>query len=133
MKRTDNITQHTRSAPARNSTVSPARMIIEAHMQRNLMEPINTSQAAELAGVPRWKAGNIMSNMKTEGRVRAVGTEGGRIVYVWHTSPMRAEKARPADMARPRTHVNASQPTGTTHWWRGFMSRMGMARGGAGA
>lgn len=130
MKHTDDITRHTRSAPVRNSTLSTTRQILEAHMQRNLLEPINTSQAAELAGVPRWKAGNIMSNMRTEGKVRAVGTEAGRLVYVWHTSPMRAEKARPADMALPRTHVNASQPTGNTGWWRCFMGRMGMARGG---
>ena len=130
MKRTDSITRHTRSAPVRNSTLSTTRQIIEAHMQLHLLEPINTTQAAALAGVPRWKAGNIMSNMKTEGKVRAVGTEGGRIVYVWHTSPLRAEQARPADMAQPRTHVNASQPTGTTGWWCNFMRRMGMARGG---
>ena len=130
MKTTDNVLKHTRSAPVRNSTLSTTRQIIEAHMKLHPMEPINTSQAAELAGVPRWKAGNIMSNMKTEGKVRAVGTEAGRIVYVWHTSPLRPAKDRPADMAQPRTHVNASQPTGNTRWWGSFMARMGMARGG---
>ena len=96
MKSNDSVIRHTRSAPVRNSTRSAYRIRLEDHMKANQLEPITSTQAGVVAGVPTWKANNILTNMKTDGQVRMVGKVNGRMTYVWKTSPIKSP-----DVARP--------------------------------
>lgn len=102
MNKTDSVIRHTRSAPVRNSTRSAHRIKLEEHMKANQHEAITSTQAGVVAGVPTWKANNILTNMKTDGQVRMVGKVNNRQTYVWKTSPIQSPEVERPDVVPPR-------------------------------
>lgn len=104
------VHKHTRSAPAgRNTTVSPARLAIEAHLLKHLDQPQTVQDMIPVTSLPSWKICNVLGNMRTDAQIRVTGKINGRNAYVHKTSALReatqtkAAEAAPYSLAAPRS------------------------------
>jgi hypothetical protein len=122
MKSTDNILRHTRSAPGRNSTVSPERLMVERHLQQHLNEPLTNAQICTATGLPRNTVSNVTSQLRRDGKARTIGQAAGHPKMVWYTSNYERPTLTPEGAAPPRTYVNAAMPNGSAEYWRKAMA-----------
>lgn len=104
MKRSTDVTKITK-AQARNSTISPARLAVEAAL-KNTATPIDRLEIAALSKVDEQKVSVLLQVLGNEGKAARRGkNSAGRLLWLWVDKDNRATNTQ----TRPAPHVNSNQ------------------------
>jgi hypothetical protein len=114
----------------RNTTLSPQRMAIEAHLMQHLHEPQTAAMIVAATGVERRRAINILGNLTTDGHLRVIDKIDNRNAYVHKSSPLRLRTGNPCTVAAPR-QVNLANGTYSGAELRPFTGRIGATQAAA--
>ena len=87
----------------------------------NLKTPATIKKAAEVGGITRSKAANVISSLSQAGLIRPLERVGLGHAWVWHSSPLRLQTNKDDNVAGSRIYVNGSMPNGSVSYWTKMM------------
>lgn len=102
----------------RPSNLTEHRVKIEQWFMANLKTPATIKKAAEVGGITRSKAANVISSLSQAGLIRPFEKLSKGHTWVWHSSPLRLHADKADNVAGPRIYVNGSMPNGSVSYWK---------------